>query len=106
MKAIKGCVNRECNSYKKRVHYKESFEFCPQCSVKIEYVCSSCWKVLEQNHNRLCIACKAEQEQKREQQFNQIKGLGIAIAGVGKIAWDKREVIIDGAKKAAKFFKK
>lgn len=38
MKAYKGCVNRECKSFKHKKHYKDEFEYCPICGEKLEYV--------------------------------------------------------------------
>lgn len=101
MKAFKGCVNRECKAYKKRIHFKDSYEYCPHCSQEIEYVCADCWKVLEQNNNRLCIACKAKQEQKRANQIDQIKQVGPAVVGAAGTAWKYKDKIVDAGKKAA-----
>lgn len=46
MKAYKGCVNRECKSFKRKDHYKDEYNYCPICGDKLEYVCADCWKVL------------------------------------------------------------
>lgn len=68
MKTFKGCANHECKSYVKKVNYKSEFEFCPICGLKLEYVCADCRKVLDNNGEKLCIACKTKHEQEKAQQ--------------------------------------
>lgn len=81
MKAYKGCVNRECKSYKTRTHYKDDFEYCPICGEKLEYVCENCWKVLDSNTDKYCERCKMEREQKRELRKQNAKKCGSVIIG-------------------------
>lgn len=73
MKAYKGCVNRECKSFKHKKHYRDEFEYCPICGEKLEYVCADCWKVMEHSTERYCASCKAKHEQNRDRKIQQGK---------------------------------
>ena len=93
MKAFKGCVNNRCKAYKKE-HYKDSFDHCPVCGEKLEYVCADCWKVMDDNSEKYCASCKAKREQKREQ----IKSAGLKVLGgvgaVGVAAWNNKDKLV------------
>lgn len=91
MKASKGCVNRECKSFKKKTKYKESFEFCPICGEKLEYVCADCWKVLEHGDKHLCEACKVKREQAQENRIDQAKKVVVPVAAVVGTVWKKKK---------------
>lgn len=106
MKAFKGCVNRECKAYKTRVSYKEKFEYCPHCGEKLEYVCANCWKVLEQNVQRLCVGCSVEKEEKKEQKKEKVINAGKAIVSVAPVIWKQKDKIVDFTKKAVNVIKK
>lgn len=106
MKASKGCVNRECKSFKKKTKYKESFEFCPICGEKLEYVCADCWKVLEHSDKHLCEACKVKREQAQEKRIDQAKKVVAPVAVVVGTVWKNKEKIMNVGKKAIKVVKK
>lgn len=106
MKAIKGCVNRECESFTKKKAYKDKFKFCPICGEELEYVCSDCWKVLEHNTEKYCISCKMNHEQKKAQQADKVKAAGATIAGVATVAWKNKDKIVEVGKNAVKIIKK
>ena len=99
MKAKKGCVNRNCKAYTKKIIYKDEFDYCPLCSEKLEYVCADCWKVLEHDTYRYCEACKVKREQKREKTIEKVKAYGPAVVGALGAAWKKKDKIIEVANK-------
>lgn len=110
MKAYKGCVNRECKSFKGKRHYKDKYDYCPFCGGKLEYVCADCWKVLEHNTEKYCVSCEAKREQKRAQQIQGIKEGGKAVAGAvgvfGGLAMKHKSKIIDAFNATVKVIKK
>lgn len=110
MKAFKGCINRECDAFQKRIHYKGEYRYCPYCAQKIEYVCADCWTVLEQNHKRLCPDCQKIHQANRQQKIQQGKGIvagavGVAVKAAPEVLKHKKEIIA-GGKKAAQMIAK
>ena len=81
MKANRGCVNPECKAYKK-IKYKDDDNFCSKCGRPLYYVCSDCWKALEDDSETLCLACKTRRAQKKAEQKEAIKEGAQAVAGV------------------------
>ncbi len=106
MKASKGCVNRECKSFKEKTKYKESFEFYPICGEKLDYVCADCWKVLEHNDKHLCEACKVKREQAHEKRIGQAKKIVAPAVAAVSFAWKNKDKAIEIGKKAIKVVKK
>lgn len=106
MKAFKGCVNRDCKAYTKKVHYKDDYNYCPYCGDDLEYVCADCWKVLEHNDKKYCTACEVKREQIRQQKFDKAKAVGVAVVGAGKVVWDHKDKVADVTKAAVKVIKK
>lgn len=104
MKAYKGCVNRECKSFKRKDHYKDEYNYCPICGEKLEYVCADCWKVMEHSTERYCASCAAKREQKREQTIQKVKDLSkaVPVVAVSKYAWQHKGEIVDVASKIVK----
>lgn len=96
-KAFRGCVNVKCESYKKK-HYKDDLEYCPNCGKELEYVCAKCWKVMDDNSEKYCLSCKANNEQKIEK----IKAAGLKIVGgvgaVGFAIWQNRDKLVKATK--------
>jgi DNA-directed RNA polymerase subunit RPC12/RpoP len=40
----------------------------------LQYVCADCWKQLDGNKEKYCIACKAQRDDKRDQRIEKAKG--------------------------------
>lgn len=51
MRAFKGCVNLDCDAYKK-IHYKKNDQFCVKCGSPLSFVCAGCWKPMESDEER------------------------------------------------------
>lgn len=101
MKGFKGCINPECSAYKKRTKYKKADEYCLKCGNPLSFVCSDCWKPLEDGKERYCISCTAEKEQKHAEKMDMIKNVGgKAVAVVGAVAVAVPNVIKDTDKLA------
>ena len=97
MKAFKGCTNTDCIEYKK-THYKKDDQYCPKCGKPLSFVCAECWKPLEDGSEKYCISCKAKKEQKRAEQRDAVKKVGL---GVGK-AVTTVGIVVSGIAEAAK----
>lgn len=120
MKAFKGCVNENCESRRKKTHYKDSDRYCPKCGQELHYVCADCWTQLDDNKNRYCIICEGNRKDKKDKQVEKIKQGAGAVAGVAgavgaaAVAVAKNVKVVDGAvkvvanvgKNAAKFIAK
>lgn len=85
MKAFKGCVNENCNVYRKK-HYKNDDKYCLECGQKLYYVCADCWKQFDDNKVRFCISCDAARKDKRDRRVAAVKDGGqkalIVVGGV------------------------
>lgn len=110
MKAYKGCVNRECKSFKRKDHYKDEYNYCPICGEKLEYVCADCWKVLEHSTEKYCASCSAKREQKKENIKENVKDWGTLAVGaastVGGLAVKHKDKFAAAGKAAMKIIKK
>lgn len=99
MKAFKGCVNENCNEYRKK-HYKNDDKYCLECGQKLYYVCADCWKQFDDNKVRFCISCDAARKDKRDRRVAAVKdggqkvvGVVAAVAGtVGAIAANTKQI--------------
>ena len=108
MKAFKGCTNPSCKAYKK-IQYKAADEYCKKCGSKLNYVCSECWMILQDNKSRLCEGCKTKKGQKKQGNFDKAKnvgeiaagGLTAAAAGIAFVA-NNSEKIVDNTVKIIK----
>ena len=67
MSAIKGCINKNCISFKKKIQYKKTEDFCSKCGDKLQYVCKNkkCHKQLPDNSEKYCPICLAEKKDKK-----------------------------------------
>lgn len=110
MKAYKGCVNRECKSFKNKNHYKDKYSYCPICGGKLYYVCADCWKVLEHNTEKYCVSCEARRDQERTQQIEGIKEGGKVVVGavgvVGGLAMKHKDKVTNAINAVVKVIKK
>lgn len=105
MRAFKGCVNLDCDAYKK-IHYKKNDQFCVKCGSPLSFVCAGCWKPMESDEERYCIGCTTEKEQKKAQAVDKAKTIsGVVVgtmgaaAGVVEKVGNNTDKIANGAKK-------
>ena len=88
MKRVKGCLNSNCNEYKK-TYYKESDEHCVKCGAKLSYVCQhpKCFKQLtDDTQERFCLLHIEERKDKKDKQIENIKKVSNGILAVGSVA--------------------
>ena len=102
MKAPKGCTNKECNAYIKKIKFKEEYDYCPFCGSKLQYVCADCWKVLEHNDEAYCEKCRTIRQKKKVDMIKKVDEHKKLIVGAVDVAWKHKEKIIDSGKKIAK----
>ena len=58
-KRKKGCPNESCERHQKRIMLNATEEYCPKCGTKLIYVCSKCFREIEDidpNH-KTCSLC-------------------------------------------------
>ena len=68
MKRVKGCLNSNCDEYKK-TYYKVSDEYCVKCGTKLSYVCKhhKCFKQIPDDIKEIyCPVHIAERKDKKE----------------------------------------
>ena len=103
-KAIKGCTNINCQSFTKKIEYKDNNDFCPKCGQPLHYVCKDCWMELPDGTQKYCVRCAGIRKDKRDEW---VKSTGEAIlkgakatadfvADTGKVVGKKtKEIAID-----------
>lgn len=109
-KRMKGCSNESCQMHEKMVMQKSEIDYCPKCGTKLIYVCSKCFREIENTDvkHRICGLCEAEQEEKRTQRNERIKEVAVKagkyVLGFGSavVAGVLGTVIKDGQKGAVK----
>ena len=97
MSSAKGCPNGECDAHKKKILFKTSMNYCPQCGTELAAVCKSrgCYTFLDEPSKKLCARCEA----KRADRVDGIKKVG---AGVGGAALTVGGAVVGVAAKIAK----
>ena len=76
----KGCVNKECASFKKKTLFDNKNNFCPICGEELYYVCKKCHTQLEEN-TKLCLYHLEE----KEQNIEKAKEVGVKVVGFAGI---------------------
>ena len=73
-KRKKGCPSEFCEMHRKKVMQKSEIDYCPKCGTRMKYVCSRCFKEIEDidKKHRICYLCEAELEEKRAQWLLQL----------------------------------
>lgn len=82
MKAIKSCVNPECESKIKKIKYNDKYIYCPMCGEKLTYVCADCWTPLPHSTEKYCPECKENRRLKREEQQQKVMDGSLKVAKV------------------------
>lgn len=79
MSSAKGCPNSECTAHKKKILFKTSMNYCPQCGLELAAVCKSkgCYTFLDDPSKKLCARCEA----KHADRIDGIKKKGAATGG-------------------------
>ena len=83
-KRIKGCPNVTCERHQKKIKLKSTEEFCPKCGARLIFVCSKCFRQIEDidSKHRICELCDAQEREKREAALDKAKKAGKVAAGV------------------------
>lgn len=87
MKRVKGCLNCNCEEYKK-TQYKDTDEFCVKCGTKLSYVCKDkkCFKQIPDDiEEKYCPIHIAERKDKKEKRQDKLKKAGGVVLGLGAI---------------------
>ena len=97
MSSAKGCPNGECDAHKKKILFKTSMNYCPQCGTELAAVCKSrgCYTFLDDPSKKFCARCEAN----RADRVDGIKKVG---AGVGGAALTVGGAVVGVAAKIAK----
>ena len=96
IKAVKGCINPECEGCKKKTHYYETTDmYCVKCGNPLSFVCKKCHTVLPDGSTKLCVSCQAEADDKKEARKKTIqnlaKGAGSALTVVAAVVIGKKK---------------
>lgn len=83
-KRKKGCPNESCERHNDKIKLKATEEFCPKCGTKLIFVCSKCFKEIEDGdpNHRICRLCDAKRQEKKKVIAVKAKEAGKAAAGV------------------------
>ena len=84
-KRKKGCPNESCERHQKKIKLKASEEFCPKCGSKLIYVCSKCFRQIEDldPSHKTCKYCDASGQQRKDAAVDKAKKVGKA--GIGLV---------------------
>ena len=80
MKAIKSCINPNCESYTHKTKYNDRYIYCPMCGEKLTYVCADCWSELPHSTEKYCDGCKEKRRIKKEEKQQKLMDSGIKVA--------------------------
>ncbi len=80
----KGCPNESCERHQKKIMLKATEEYCPKCGTKLIYVCSKCFREIEDidPKHRICGLCEAEGQEKKDAAADKAKKVGKGAAGL------------------------
>ena len=80
----KGCPNESCERHQKKIMLKATEEYCPKCGTKLIYVCTKCFREIEDidPKHRICSLCEAEGQEKKEAAVDKAKKVGKGAAGL------------------------
>jgi len=80
----KGCPNSSCEGYKKKIKHKSDDDFCPKCGSRLIYVCSKCFKEIEDTNekHRICKRCKTESDELKNKMKDGALKVGKSVAGL------------------------
>ena len=83
-KRKKGCPNESCERHQKKIMLKATEEYCPKCGTKLIYVCSKCFREIEDidPKHRICSLCEAEGQEKKDAAADKAKKVGKGAIGL------------------------
>ena len=107
----KGCPNSSCEEHKKKVKHKTDDDFCPKCGSRLIYVCSKCFKEIEDTDekHRICKRCKTESDEMKSKMKDGALKAGKSVAGlagtvaVGVVTNLKKDGTKEAIKSGTKF---
>lgn len=83
-KRKKGCPNTICEMHENKVKQKKENDYCPKCGAKLIYVCSKCFKEIQDidtNHH-ICKKCEIEKEEKVAKRKEAVKKCSVPVIAV------------------------
>ncbi len=105
-KRKKGCPNEKCEMHKKKKFQSLENDYCPKCGTKLVFVCTKCFRQIEDidYKHRICNLCEAKEEEKKQNVINGIKKAKGAAVGIGGIIGTAllipaKDVVFDAGKK-------
>lgn len=113
----KGCPNEACERNKKKIKLSATEEFCPKCGSKLVYVCTKCFKEIEDidTKHKVCRLCEAQAADKKQKVGDIAKKAGGGVVGIvapvvigvaQKVAKDEKKQFVDVGVKAVEGFVK
>ena len=64
----KGCPNSGCQMNQKKIKQKSSEVYCPKCGSRLVYVCSKCFREIEDisPKHKYCLNCEAVADDRKD----------------------------------------
>ena len=108
MKSVRGCTNKECDSYKKNDKYKKDYDYCPKCGSKLMAVCNSrgCHTFLNNPDGIYCARCLAKRKDSADHAKKNISTIGGGLLAAGGLVAKNGRTITSVVAKAIKFLPK
>lgn len=113
----KGCPNVSCEMHMKKKKWGTGIKYCPKCGTETIYVCSKCFREIEDlgSGHRICKYCEAKRKAKlakvgdtAKEAVGKVAGVGLAAVGVvaaavgkegekeiGKVAAEAAKAVVD-----------
>ncbi len=112
-KRKKGCPNEKCEMHKKKKFQSLENDYCPKCGTKLVFVCTKCFRQIEDidYKHRICSLCEAKEAEKKQRMKDNAVNVGrvaaaVAAPAVGligkagkKVFDDNKSVIINNGAK-------
>lgn len=97
---IKACSNTKCIRNHEKYRYKATEQFCSVCGSKLVFVCSKCFRRIEDldSKHKICATCEAESDDKKEKMLNNAAKVAsvIIVPAIGYLSKNAKSIVKGG----------